>query len=141
MKPTRNVKYIIDGALRQLKESTPMSEASDDSYSDMFDVYMDMLTQFISDGYISEDYTYPDSINSDVDYTIPHADLITLLTKAAADYYAEALSINMMNRYTTAYNRLAESLAVPLMASNRIPSNYKYYNTINNNICKETNEI
>jgi len=127
MLPTRNVKYILESTLRRIQEQTGFAPAPDNAIQDLFNIYIDMLLEFQYDGYLGTSYVIPETINDNISYEIPHSDLIAILVRKAADYWAFQLPFSLASLASKSSERIATRLCVPKIASNPIPANYRYF--------------
>lgn len=137
--PVRTVKYVVRGALQEMAEETPQSQAPDRAYDDVFNAYIDMLISWQNQGILSG-LAFPENINAPLANTVPAQDLIYMLTKYAAGKYQYALTALQMGGYSKAYNDLMVGQPKISIASNPIPHGYSRYNRWPTNCCDDLSQ-
>lgn len=138
--PLRTVKYVVDGALREMVESTAMdTEAPDGAAERVFNVYIDMIVDWESQRIVSG-MEIPNTINFPLSAAVPAQNLIYLLTKYAAGQFQYALTALQSGGYSTAWNTLISGQCKPSIANNPVPNGFLYYNRWPLDCCRGTNE-
>lgn len=125
--PLRTVKYVVRGAIQQMGIETPMREAPDGVYDDVFNTYIDMLISW-QDQDIVSGLDIPSNIDFPLSASVPAQDLIYMLLQYSAGKYQISLTPLQAGGYSKAWEALIERQVVPSIACNPVPSGYAYYN-------------
>jgi hypothetical protein len=127
MPPSRTVKYIVSGALTEVKMQTSYLSASPSDFDKAFNGYIDMLAEFENDGIITG-IAYPDQINANIGYEVPHNDLIMMLAERISNQFSYTLTTRQGSLAQEGYSRLIARQPRKKMACNPVPNGYRFYN-------------